>query len=98
MFRSPEVRAERYSGNAAIRCEESLGEFSWVTVCPAALAVKLGGADGLRRTNAFHEVAEVKGGGLFLMATPTLDGYDQGAMERVRLALGPVLAEGDERR
>jgi len=68
--------------------------YSWVTGVPAELAARLGGAQRLAATGAFHTVRELRGGGLLLQATETLAGYDDQAMYRVFRALAPVLPPG----
>ncbi len=84
----------RYSWDTIPRCREALRGYSWVTVCPAELAARLGGSIGLERTEAFCAVAEVAGGSVFLQATPAFDEYDGAAMRRVFEALAPVLLPG----
>lgn len=69
---------------------EVLRDFSWLTLVPAALAGKLGGAGGLRGTGAFVRVIEVAGA-VLLVATDTLSEYDDAAVHRVYSALAPVL-------
>jgi hypothetical protein len=63
------------------RCHEVLRGYSWVTICAAELAVRLGGAGALAASGAFDEVTELPGGQVFLRATPTLDEY-QGEVVR----------------
>jgi hypothetical protein len=84
----------RYSWDTVPRCRQALRGYSWVTVCPAGLAARLGGAAGLAGAGAFCEVTEVAGGSVFLQATPTLEEYDQAAMRRVFEVLAPVLLTG----
>ncbi|MGW4410702.1 hypothetical protein ACWEJ6_42160 [Nonomuraea sp. NPDC004702] len=80
------------------RCELELRGYSWVTVCAGAPAALLGGPTALAATGAFDEVDELPGGALFLRATPTLDDYDEAAIERVFHVLRPVLIKGKVRR
>ncbi|MBF8186277.1 hypothetical protein ITP53_11065 [Nonomuraea sp. K274] len=80
------------------RCELELRGYSWVTVCAGALGARLGGPAALAAAGVFEEVDELPGGALFLRATPTLDDYDEAAIERVLTVLEPVLIKGDMRR
>ncbi|MEU9341671.1 hypothetical protein AB0D74_10665 [Streptomyces sp. NPDC048278] len=68
--------------------------YSWVTGVPSELATRLGGAQRLAATGAFHAVRELRGGGLLLQATETLAGYDDRAMREVFRVLAPVLPPG----
>lgn len=68
--------------------------YAWVTVVPPELAVRLGGADALAATGAFHEVEALPHGGVWLRATESLDAYDAAAVRRVFHALAPVLPPG----
>jgi hypothetical protein len=84
----------RWPGETVPRCREVLRGYSWVTICPAELAARLGGAGKLAATGAFCEVSEGAGGSVFLRATPTLEDYDQAAARKVFEALAPVLLTG----
>jgi hypothetical protein len=79
---------------AVPRCREVLRGYSWVTVCAAELARRLGGAPGLTASGAFHQVTELPGGQVLLRATPRLEQYQGAAVERVFRALAPVLLPG----
>lgn len=68
--------------------------YAWITVVPPELAVRLGGADALAATGAFHEVEALPHGGVWLRATETADTYDAAAVRRVFRALAPVLPPG----
>ncbi|MFG3212865.1 hypothetical protein [Streptomyces tendae] len=68
--------------------------YGWLTVCPQELADRLGGAAELRATGAFHEVEELAEGGVWLLATPDFDAYDQECTARVWGALAPVIRPG----
>jgi hypothetical protein len=68
--------------------------YSWTTVCGAELAKRLGGAESLRRGEAFFEVAEFPSGGLLLRATESYADYDEERIGRVFQALAPVLPQG----
>lgn len=68
--------------------------YSWVTVCPAELAARLGGAAALAGCGAFVRVEELPRGAVWLQATEDFAGYDEAAMRRVFEALAPVLPAG----
>ncbi|MHA5053001.1 hypothetical protein [Streptomyces sp. SD15] len=71
--------------------------YAWVTVCPAELAAHLGGAPVLEASGAFHRVIPLRAGGVLLQGSETLAGYTDAVMERVFVALAPVLPEGEPR-
>jgi hypothetical protein len=73
---------------------QALRGYDWLTICPQELAGRLGGAEVLRGTGAFHEVAPLRGGGVWLLATADYRDYDEAAMDRVFRALAPVLPAG----
>lgn len=79
------------------RCREVLRGYSWVTVCATELAARLGGADALRGSGAFDEVAELPGGQVFLRATPVVQDHEGPALRRVFEVLAPVLLPGRPR-
>jgi len=70
--------------------------YSWVTVVPAVLAARLGGAGALRDSGAFAVVDEMVGGSVWLQATRQWSEWagDQAAVDRVFDALAPVLPPG----
>jgi hypothetical protein len=68
--------------------------YDWLTICPQELADRAGGAAGLSATGAFHEVAQLAGGGVWLLATADYRDYDEDATERVFRALAPLLPAG----
>ncbi|MER5666815.1 hypothetical protein [Streptomyces mirabilis] len=74
---------------------EFLRGYAWVTVCPHELATRLGGSAGLKASGAFHRVVPLRQGGVLLQASQTLAGYTDQVMERVFVALAPVLPEGE---
>jgi hypothetical protein len=76
------------------RSRELLRGYDWLTICPRELADRLGGVEALRGTSAFHEVAQLPGGGAWLLATADYRDYDEAAMDRVFRALAPVLPPG----
>jgi hypothetical protein len=69
--------------------------YAWVTVCPAELSARLGGPAALAASGAFHRVVPLRAGGVLLQASETLAGYTDTVMERVFVALAPVLPEGE---
>lgn len=68
--------------------------YGWVTICPAVVAVALGGAAAMRDSGAFTEVVELATGGLLLRATRTTFDYDDDAVRRVFEAVRRVLPPG----
>jgi hypothetical protein len=79
---------------AVPRCHEVLRGYSWVTVCAAELAQRLGGAPALTASGAFYQVRDLPGGRVLLRATPLLEEYEGPAVERAFRALAPVLLPG----
>lgn len=77
---------------------ELLRGYSWVTVCPAELAQRLGGAPALAATGAFAVVHQLPHGGVWLQATPDFASYDEWAVRKVFKALAPVLPAGKPQR
>jgi hypothetical protein len=73
---------------------EVLRGYSWVTVCSAELAGRLGGVRLLAASGAFDEVEELPGGQVFLRATATVQEYEGEALRRVFDVLAPVLLTG----
>ena len=76
------------------RCNSELRGYSWITLCAEQLVERLGGVESLSRSGAFHSVARLAHGAVFLQATPTLADYDDAAIRRVFEALAPVLLTG----
>lgn len=70
--------------------------YSWITVVPASLARRVGGAGGLRATGAFAAVEEVAGGSVWLLAADRWQDFseDQTVIDRVFEALAPILPLG----
>lgn len=68
--------------------------YSWLTVCAQQIGDDLGGAEALMASGAFVEVAQLAGGGYWLLATPTREGYDRAAVEAVFGVLAPKLPPG----
>lgn len=68
-----------------------LYRYAWVTVIPAEIAARLGGAAGLTASGGFFEVSELAGGPVWLRATRTLEEFDDSRSAAVTAALAPVL-------
>jgi len=68
--------------------------YSWVTICAKELAERLGGVEALRATGAFHMVAPLRAGGLWLQATERYQDYGPAQIDAVFRALAPVLPPG----
>lgn len=68
--------------------------YSWVTICAREAALALGGAEVLAAAGAFHEVAELPSGAVWLQATERYDEYEEVVATRVFRALAPVLPGG----
>jgi len=79
-------------GKSASR--QVLRGYDWLTICPQELADRVGGAAGLAASGAFHEVAQLAGGGVWLLATADYRDYDEETMDRVFRALAPLLPAG----
>ena len=77
-----------------VHCREVLRGYSWVTICAAQLAARLGGDAALAASGCFDEVSVLPGGQVFLRATPALEDFDGPAVRRVFGALAPVLLPG----
>ncbi|MGW7262376.1 hypothetical protein [Streptomyces sp. NPDC054842] len=71
--------------------------YSWTTVCPAELTERLGGAEELRASGAFHSVVPLTAGGVVLQATATVAEFSDEALRQVFEALRPVLPPGTPR-
>lgn len=87
-------RTTHNGGPVLTASPDVLHGYSWVTVVGAELAERLGGADVLAATDAFHEISELPNGALWLRATPAINDFTG---ERVRMvfgALAPVLLTG----
>lgn len=72
---------------------DRLRGFSWITVVPPRVAVRLGGASALADTKLFHEVRPLAHGGVLLRATEHLTEYDDAKAAQVFGLLAPVLPE-----
>lgn len=90
----------RMQGNSylnAPRWREFLRGYSWWTVVPNELLPQLGGISALRESGGFHEVFELPGGAVWLLATRRFADYDRAAIEAVWSALRPALIPGTPR-
>jgi hypothetical protein len=79
---------------AVPRCHQVLRGYSWVTLCAAEPAARLGGASALAASGAFAAVAELPGGQVLLRATRLIEEYQGAAVRRVFETLAPVLLPG----
>ena len=70
----------------------ALRGYDWVTVIPPELAERLGGADGLRATGAFHHIVALAHGGVLAQATRSPRECTREAIRAVADALRPVFA------
>jgi hypothetical protein len=68
--------------------------YGWITLCPAVLADRLGGAAGLEASGAFVAVRSLPSGDVLLLATATPQEFDQAALRRVWSAVAPALPPG----
>ena len=87
-------RVERDPDYTVNDCRRFLRGYSWLTVVPAELAARLGGAAGLRSSGAFAEVHQLAAGGVWLLATSDYRDYDDEAIAKVFKVLAPVLRPG----
>ncbi|HVQ91500.1 MAG TPA: hypothetical protein VMU51_10735 [Mycobacteriales bacterium] len=73
------------------QAREVLRGFSWLTLCPAGLADKLGGPQKLKASGAFTTVTGLPHGAVLLQATDSLLDYGPHETHRVYYALRRVL-------
>jgi hypothetical protein len=76
------------------RSRQVLQDYCWVTIVPAELTRRLGGAAGLRASGAFCDVSELPDGSVWLRATPTINEFTGERITAVFRALAPVLLTG----
>ncbi len=86
--------ATHNGGPVLIASPDALHGYSWVTVVGAGLARRLGGADALAATGAFHEVSKLPDGAVWLRATPAINNFTGERIRMVFEALAPVLLTG----
>jgi hypothetical protein len=91
-----EQALKRHPWDTLVEGDRYLRGYSWVTVVPAVLAARLGGATGLRASGVFAAVGEVAGGSVWLQAPLRWSQYagDQAVVDRVFEILAPVLPPG----
>ncbi|MFC6931017.1 hypothetical protein ACFQHO_12215 [Actinomadura yumaensis] len=85
----------RYMPECAEESVDTLRSYSWTTVCSREIAARLGGAERLRETGAFYDVAELSYGGLLLRATKEFGDYDADRVRQVFDALACALPVGE---
>ena len=88
-----EESSARFPDQTLPLTDSVLRGYSWITVVSPGVMDRLGGADAVRRTGAFHDVLVLPSGGALLQATPRLEEYEGDAVRRVFGALGPVLPD-----
>jgi hypothetical protein len=89
-----EVALKAEPKRTLLESDTYLRGYSWLTVVPETIAVRLGGAEALRRTGAFVTVDELPGGSIWLLATHAWDDYQGDRIEAVFDALTPALPAG----
>ncbi|SNY28584.1 hypothetical protein [Paractinoplanes atraurantiacus] len=87
-------RARRGPEHTIGRCRETLRGYDWVTVVPAELVGRLGGAGGLAASGAFAEVRPLARGGVLLRTTAGFRDHTAITAEPAFRALAPVLPPG----
>jgi hypothetical protein len=92
-----DIALRRTASRSADAARSELRGYEWVTVCPAELVTRLGGAEAIRATGAFAEVRALAGGGAVLVATKSPANYGPAAAARVFAAVAPVLPPGQPR-
>lgn len=94
---APETGLQRATFNTFARVPESrqvLRGYSWVTIVPPELAVRVGGVSGLKASGAFYEVDVLPGGSVWLRATPTINEFTEDRIWAVFRTLAPILVTG----
>jgi hypothetical protein len=86
-----DVALRRTATESIGHAREVLRGFSWLTLCPAGLADKLGGRQKLQASGAFTTVTALPDGALLLQATDSLLDYGPHQIHRVYYALRRVL-------
>lgn len=87
----------RHAEDSAAQSREFLRGYEWLTICPKELLPRLGGAEGLRGSNAFSSVEELRHGGALLRATDDPAAYGPAEIAAVFSAVAPVLPAGRPR-
>ena len=94
----PDMPLEERNGEYTVaQSRRHLRGYSWLTVVPAELAERLGGVAALRASKAFAEVAPLRAGGVWLLATDDYRDYGPEQVAAVFAALAPVLRPGRPR-
>jgi hypothetical protein len=78
--------------------DTQLRGYSWITVVSPGVAGLLGGIEEITQSGAFHRVAGLRSGAVWLEAAPDLSEYDADRQRRVFEALAKVLPPGMPRR
>lgn len=73
---------------------DALLGYSCIMIVAAGVAARLGGAEVLRASGAFHEVSVLPNGSLWLRATPTINEFTGNKVRRVFEVLAPELPDG----
>jgi len=68
--------------------------YDWVTVLPAEIAARLGGAESLRRSGAFVDAQDLASGGVLVRATSDFFDYSIADANQVFRTLAPCLRPG----
>jgi hypothetical protein len=79
------------------RWRTELRGYSWLMVISADIALRLGGADALRASQAFHSVTALANGSLLLQATSAFREYRDQAVMNVYRVVQDVLVSGEFR-
>jgi hypothetical protein len=74
---------------------EVLRGYAWLTLCPQEIGDRLGGVEGLRAGGAFAEVAALRNGGYWLLATEDWRDFGQPAAENIFPVLAAALRPGE---
>lgn len=78
--------------------DTQLGGYSWITVVSSGVADLLGGVEGITQSGAFHQVAGLRSGAVWLETASDLPEYDMDRQRRVFESLAKVLPPGKPRR
>jgi hypothetical protein len=88
-----EAMSARFPDQTLPLADSELRGYSWITMTSAGVLERLGGADAVRGSGAFHVVTMLPSGGAMLQATSRLADYEGSAVRRVFEALGPALPD-----
>ncbi|MER7046461.1 type VI immunity family protein [Streptomyces jumonjinensis] len=84
----------RHHDDSIHQAREFLRGYAWVTICPRELVARLGGAQRLEETEAFHCVLPLDGGAVLLQASETPMDFGRTERRRIFPVLAPVLPPG----